>query len=54
MYYTIGQRKGLNVSYSEPLYVVSLDVINTLKTLKEKNINSKNSFGKYWINSYIC
>ena len=28
MYYTIGQRKGLNVSYSEPLYVVSLDVIN--------------------------
>ena len=28
MYYTIGQRKGLNISYSKPLYVVSLDTVN--------------------------
>ena len=26
--YTIGQRKGLNVSYKEPLYVIELDSIN--------------------------
>lgn len=26
--YTIGQRKGLNISYSEPLYVISLDTDN--------------------------
>ena len=29
IYYTVGQRKGLGVSYKEPLYVVKLD--------KEKN-----------------
>lgn len=28
MYYTIGQRKGLNVSYKEPLYVIELDTKN--------------------------
>lgn len=28
MNYTIGQRKGLNVSYKEPLYVIELDSIN--------------------------
>ena len=28
MYYTIGQRKGLNVSYKEPLYVIKLDKLN--------------------------
>lgn len=28
MYYTVGQRKGLNVSYKEPLYVIKLDTIN--------------------------
>ncbi len=27
-YYTIGQRKGLNISYSEPLYVIKLDTDN--------------------------
>ncbi|HIR49614.1 MAG TPA: tRNA 2-thiouridine(34) synthase MnmA [Candidatus Faecimonas gallistercoris] len=26
--YTIGQRKGLNISYKEPLYVIELDKIN--------------------------
>ncbi len=26
VYYTVGQRKGLNVSYKEPLYVVRLDL----------------------------
>lgn len=26
--YTIGQRKGLHISYKEPLYVVKLDIIN--------------------------
>lgn len=28
IYYTVGQRKGLNISYKEPLYVVSLDTVN--------------------------
>ena len=28
MYYTVGQRKGLNISYKEPLYVIKLDTIN--------------------------
>ena len=28
IYYTVGQRKGLNISYKEPLYVIKLDCIN--------------------------
>lgn len=28
IYYTVGQRKGLNISYKEPLYVIKLDVEN--------------------------
>lgn len=28
IYYTIGQRKGLNISYKEPLYVIKLDLVN--------------------------
>lgn len=28
VYYTVGQRKGLNISYKEPLYVIKLDTIN--------------------------
>lgn len=28
IYYTVGQRKGLNISYKEPLYVIELDTIN--------------------------
>lgn len=28
IYYTVGQRKGLNISYKEPLYVIELDVEN--------------------------
>lgn len=31
--YTIGQRKGLNISYSEPLYVTSKSVANNTVTL---------------------
>lgn len=27
-YYTVGQRKGLNISYKEPLYVIELDAAN--------------------------
>ena len=26
--YTIGQRKGLNIGYKEPLYVIDLDIVN--------------------------
>ena len=26
--YTIGQRKGLNIGYKEPLYVIDLDTVN--------------------------
>lgn len=28
IYYTIGQRKGLNISYKEPLYVIKIDTLN--------------------------
>ncbi len=28
IYYTIGQRKGLNISYKEPLYVLKIDIEN--------------------------
>ena len=28
VYYTIGQRKGLNISYKEPLYVIEIDTLN--------------------------
>lgn len=28
IYYTIGQRKGLNISYKEPLYVLEIDTKN--------------------------
>ena len=28
IYYTIGQRKGLGISYHQPLYVVKIDITN--------------------------
>ncbi|MDN5249390.1 tRNA 2-thiouridine(34) synthase MnmA [Bartonella sp. TP] len=28
-YYTIGQRRGLNIAYKEPLYVIMLDAVNS-------------------------
>ena len=28
MYYTIGQRKGLNISYKKPLYIIEIDYTN--------------------------
>ena len=28
--YTIGQRKGLNIAYKEPLYVLELDIENNI------------------------
>lgn len=50
MYYTVGQRKGLNISYKEPLYVIKLDTDNNKlivgsnddlfgKELVAKNVN---------------
>jgi len=35
--YTIGQRKGLKVSYPEPLYVIELDIFNNFVLVGEKN-----------------
>ena len=46
--YTIGQRKGLGVSYKEPLYVVDLDkqknqvVVGTEENLYAKNLTANN------------
>ena len=37
IYYTVGQRKGLNISYKEPLYVIELDTINNKKNSKNNN-----------------
>lgn len=36
-HYTIGQRKGLGVAYSEPLYVVALDTANNRVIVGEKD-----------------
>lgn len=36
IHYTIGQRKGLGVAHSEPLYVVQLDVRNNIVYVGEK------------------
>lgn len=35
--YTIGQRKGLGIAYSEPLYVTKIDVTNNLVVLGTEN-----------------
>lgn len=37
IHYTIGQRRGLGVSYSEPLYVYKVDAINNRIVLCKKN-----------------
>lgn len=48
IYYTIGQRKGLGISYKEPLYVVKLDkkknqvVVGTEKDLYRKELYAVN------------
>lgn len=47
IYYTIGQRKGLEIAYSEPLYVVKLDiqknqvVVGTQEELYTKELYAK-------------
>ncbi len=42
IYYTIGQRKGLGISYHHPLYVVKIDVPNNQVILgKEEDLYSK-------------
>ena len=42
IYYTIGQRKGLGISYQHPLYVVKIDVPNNQVILgKEEDLYSK-------------
>lgn len=39
IYYTIGQRKGLGISYKHPLYVIKIDKINNQVILgKEENL----------------
>ena len=46
--YTIGQRKGLGISYKEPLYVIKLDenknqvIVGTEKDLYQKELEGKN------------
>lgn len=37
IYYTIGQRKGLNISYKEPLYVLKIDTKNNALIVGENN-----------------
>ena len=42
IYYTIGQRKGLGISYHHPLYVVKIDINNNQVILgKEEDLYSK-------------
>lgn len=48
IYYTIGQRKGLNISYKEPLYVVKLDPIKNVVVVAE----AKNAVRKiFYVNN---
>lgn len=48
IYYTIGQRKGLGISYKEPLYVVKIDaennnvIVGTEQELYTKTVESHN------------
>lgn len=48
IHYTIGQRKGIGISYQEPLYVIKLDseknevVVGTEKELYSKELTAKN------------
>ena len=62
--YTIGQRKGLGVSYKEPLYVVNIDPIKNeivvgnrndlaIKTIQLKNLNLLGEVEKYNDNLFI-
>ena len=62
--YTIGQRKGLGVSYKEPLYVVNIDPIKNeivvgnrndlaIKTIQLKNLNLLGDVEKYNDNLFI-
>ena len=45
--YTIGQRKGIGISYSYPLYVIDLDYKNNeLIVGKEEDLYSKKLFAK--------
>lgn len=37
MYYTIGQRKGLGISYSKPLYVIEINTKNNTITLGDES-----------------
>ncbi|MFH1282715.1 MAG: tRNA 2-thiouridine(34) synthase MnmA [bacterium] len=42
VYYTIGQRKGLNISFKRPLYVVNVDASkNEIVVGDKKNLNAK-------------
>ena len=48
-HYTIGQRKGLGIAYSEPLYVVALDskrnevIVGTEKATRETKVVALNA-----------
>lgn len=48
IHYTIGQRKGIGISYQEPLYVIKLDseknevIVGTEKELYSKELTAKN------------
>ncbi len=42
-FYTIGQRRGLGISYSHPLYVVDLDPLNNIVYVGEEKFLNKRS-----------
>jgi len=45
--YTIGQRKGLGLSWREPLYVIGIDADNCRVIVGEKSLLSRDSFELY-------
>lgn len=48
--YTIGQRKGLGISWPEPLFVVGLDVEKKQVIVGEKQHLARNAFSVYAVN----
>jgi tRNA-uridine 2-sulfurtransferase len=52
-HYTYGQRSGLGISWSEPLYVINMDVKNNEVTVGEKKHLAKKAFSVHSLN-WFC
>lgn len=53
IYYTVGQRKGLGVSFSYPLYVIDIDINNNTIILGEEKDLYKSELSAYNVNILV-